>query len=400
MSNPGSASRHACCVCLLLLLFAGGCSSPKQVAPGPVRVGTITLAARSMPVERTLSGRTVAYEISEVRPQVGGVLRKRLFEEGQEVQQGQPLYEIDPAPYQAAYDTARGQLAQAEAAVISARPKAERYRTLVGQDAASKQDADDAESALKQAEAAVVAARAAVRSARINLDYTRIVAPIAGHIGTSAFTAGALVTAEQDAALTTIQRLDPIYLDVSQTSAQALALRKALASGRIKAVDGKAQLRVQLEDGTPYDHPGTLEFVGTSVDAGTGNLTLRAVIPNPEHLLMPGMYLRAVLPVAVDEAAILVPQQAVTRDSKGQPRVQVVGADDKVVERRIRTGDVVGHDWVVTAGLKPGERVVVLNGSGLEVGQKVQPYPVSEAQLATPALSSAADGDDAGDQAN
>lgn len=160
MSNPGSASRHACCVCLLLLLFAGGCSSPKQVAQGPMRVGTIMLAARSMPVERTLSGRTVAYEISEVRPQVGGVLRKRLFEEGQEVQQGQPLYEIDPAPYQAAYDTARGQLAQAEAAMA--------------------------------------AARAAVRSARINLDYTRIVAPIAGHIGTSAFTAGALVTAEQD----------------------------------------------------------------------------------------------------------------------------------------------------------------------------------------------------------
>ena len=227
----------------------------------------------------------------------------------------------------------------------------------------------------------MTSARAALESARINLGYTRILAPIAGRIGTSAVTAGALVTAQQDAALATIQRLDPIYLDVSQSSLQLLALRKQLADGRIKAVDGKAQVKVLLEDGSAYAHPGTLEFTGTSVDTGTGNVTLRAVIPNPGHLLLPGMYLRAVLPLADDDQAILVPQQAVTRDAKGEPEVKLLGPGDTVVERRIATGDVVGHDWRVTAGLKPGERLLVVNASNAAVGAKVRPYPVTEAQL-------------------
>ncbi|KAG0953170.1 hypothetical protein G6F31_013471 [Rhizopus arrhizus] len=239
--------------------------------------------------------------------------------EGQQVKAGQLLYQVDPAPYQAAFDTARGQLAQAEASVLSAQPKAERTRALVSMDAASKQDADDATSALKQAQANVIAARAALQAARINLDYTRVTAPIDGRIGTSSVTAGALVAAGQDAALTTIQRLDPVYLDVTQSSTQMLALRKQLDAGLVKAIDGKAQVQVVLEDGSTYAHEGTLEFVGSAVDPGTGNVVLRAVIPNPDGLLLPGMYLKAVLPMATDARALLVQQKAVERNERGEP---------------------------------------------------------------------------------
>ncbi|MBN6103989.1 efflux RND transporter periplasmic adaptor subunit [Xanthomonas sp. CFBP 8703] len=374
------------CGSVVALAMAAGCSSAPQPPP-PIKVGTLALTPHSLPVEQSLPGRTVAYEVSDVRPQVNGLLRQRLFTEGQEVQAGQVLYQIDPAPYQAAYDTARGQLAQAQAAVVAARPKAARYRTLVEQDAASKQDADDAQAALQEAEANVVAAQASLQAARINLDYTRVTAPISGTIGSSAYTAGALVTAQQDAALAKIQRLDPIYLDVSQSSTQMLALRERLDAGQIKAADGKISVRVRLEDGSFYPHPGTLEFVGTSVDPGTGGVTLRVVVPNPQHLLLPGMYLRALLPLASDPNAILVPQQAVTRDAKGDPLVKLLGAHNRVEERRIRTGDAVGHDWVVQAGLKPGERLIVVNGSRAEIGKPVVPYAVSAAQLeAAPAV--------------
>lgn len=392
MSDVSHALRRLSCAAAFLALAAAGCSHPAPAGAAPTRVGIMTLGAQAMQVSQTLPGRTLAYQVADVRPQVGGILRERLFEEGQEVRAGQPLYRLDPAPYQAAYDVARGNLAQAEAALTAARPRAERYRTLVGLDAASRQDADDALSTLQQDQAAVVAARAALEQARINLGYTRIVAPIAGRTGTSAYTVGALLTAEQDTALTTIQQLDPIYLDVTQSSTQMLALRQQLDAGRIHAVDGKAQVQVRLEDGSRYPHPGTLEFVGTRVDADTGNVTLRAVVPNPEHLLLPGMYLRAVLPVATDPAAILVPQQAVSRDSKGDPLVRLLDAGDKVVERRVRTGEVVGHDWNVTAGLKPGDRLIVLNGSAVTIGQKVAPYPVSAAQLdALPPIPGGAD---------
>lgn len=374
------------CGSVVALAMAAGCSSAPQPPP-PIKVGTLALTPHSLPVEQSLPGRTVAYEVSDVRPQVNGLLRQRLFTEGQEVQAGQVLYQIDPAPYQAAYDTARGQLAQAQAAVVAARPKAARYRTLVEQDAASKQDADDAQAALQEAEANVVAAQASLQAARINLDYTRVTAPISGTIGSSAYTAGALVTAQQDAALAKIQRLDPIYLDVSQSSTQMLALRERLDAGQIKAADGKISVRVRLEDGSFYPHPGTLEFVGTSVDPGTGGVTLRVVVPNPQHLLLPGMYLRALLPLASDPNAILVPQQAVTRDAKGDPLVKLLGAHNRVEERRIRIGDAVGHDWVVQAGLKPGERLIVVNGSRAEIGKPVVPYAVSAAQLeAAPAV--------------
>ncbi|MFT4255588.1 MAG: efflux RND transporter periplasmic adaptor subunit, partial [Pseudoxanthomonas sp.] len=321
--------------------------------------------------EQTLPGRTVAYMVSDVRPQVGGIIQKRLFTEGQEVKAGQVLYQIDPASYQAAYDSARGTLAQAEAAVLSSRPQAERYANLLAIDAVSKQDADDATATLRQNEAAVVAARASLQSAKINLGYTRVTAPISGRIGTSTYTPGALVTAEQTTALATIQQLDPIYVDVTQTSAQLLALRRQFDSGALRMVDGKVEVNIVLEDGSTYEHAGTLEFVGSSVDTGTGNVTLRAVVPNPDHLLLPGAYVRAVLPMAVNDKAVLVPQGAVTRNTKGEATVKLVGDDGKVVERVIEVGDAIKDQWVVTGGLKAGEKLIVEGGSKVSAGQSV-----------------------------
>ena len=330
------------------------------------------IATQRLAVETSLPGRTVAYMVSDVRPQVSGIIRKRLFTEGGQVKAGQVLYQIDPASYQAAYDTAKAQLAQAEAAVQSARPKAERYHNLAAADAVSRQDGDDAMATLRQNEAAVAAARASLQSAGISLNYTRITAPIAGRISTSAYTPGALVTANQDAALTTIQQFDPIYVDLTQTSAQLLALRKQLDSGALKAVDGKVQVKILLEDGSTYAHAGTLEFVGTAVDTGTGNVTLRAVVPNPQTLLLPGTYVRAVLPMAIDEHAILVPQTAVGRNTKGEATVKLVGDDGKVIERLVELGDAIKDQWVVIGGLKTGEKLIVEGGSKAAPGQQAR----------------------------
>lgn len=310
--------------------------------------------------------------VSEVRPQVGGIIQKRLFTEGEDVKAGEVLYQIDPASYQATYDSAKGTLAQAEAAVFSAKPKAERYRELIAIDAVSKQDGDDAEAALRQYEAAVVTARASVQTAKINLDYTRIKAPISGRIGTSAYTPGALVTTNQDAPLATIQQLDPIYVDVAQTSAQLLALRKQLDSGALKAVDGRVKVKIIMEDGSTYDREGSLAFVGTSVSTSTGNVTLRAIVPNPKGLLLPGTYVRAVLPMAINDSAILVAQSAVTRNTKGEATVKLVGDDGKVVERVIEVGDATGDQWIVTGGLKAGEKLIVEGGSKVSAGQTVK----------------------------
>ncbi|HHA2395328.1 TPA: multidrug efflux RND transporter periplasmic adaptor subunit SmeA, partial [Stenotrophomonas maltophilia] len=367
---------------LPLLLALAACSADRTDAPAMPEVGVIIARAQPLALQQTLPGRAVPFEISEVRPQIGGLIRQRLFTEGQQVKAGQLLYQVDPAPYQAAFDTARGQLAQAEATVLSAQPKAERTRALVSMDAASKQDADDATSALKQAQANVIAARAALQAARINLDYTRVTAPIDGRIGTSSVTAGALVAAGQDTALTTIQRLDPVYLDVTQSSTQMLALRKQLDAGLVKAIDGKAQVQVLLEDGSTYAHEGTLEFVGSAVDPGTGNVKLRAVIPNPDGLLLPGMYLKAVLPMATDARALLVPQKAVVRNERGEPLLRLLDAKDHVVERRVSTGQVVGNQWQITSGLKAGERVIVSNGSAVSLGQQVKAVAATTAQLA------------------
>ncbi|AEM53197.1 MULTISPECIES: multidrug efflux RND transporter periplasmic adaptor subunit SmeA [Stenotrophomonas] len=382
MSLLRPLSRSPRPLLLPLLLALAACSAGRTEAPATPEVGVITASAQPLALQQTLPGRAVPFEVSEVRPQIGGLIRQRLFTEGQQVKAGQLLYQVDPAPYQAAFDTARGQLAQAEATVLSAQPKAERTRTLLGMDAASKQDADDATSALKQAQANVIAARAALQAARINLDYTRVTAPIEGRIGTSSVTAGALVAAGQDAALATIQRLDPVYLDVTQSSTQMLALRKQLDAGLVKAIDGKAQVKVLLEDGSTYAHEGTLEFVGSAVDPGTGNVVLRAVIPNPDGLLLPGMYLKAVLPMATDARALLVPQKAVVRNERGEPLLRLLDAKDRVVERRVSTGQVVGNQWQITQGLKAGERVIVSNGSAVSLGQQVKAVAATTAQLA------------------
>lgn len=384
---PVATHRFRTASVRLLLLAAAttlmaACSSRQPPQMPQTQVGVQTLKVQRLAVDQTLSGRTVAYVTSDVRPQVGGILRKRLFTEGQDVRAGQVLYEIDPASYQAAYDTAKGDLAQAEAAVLSARPKAQRYQTLVGLDAVSKQDGDDALATLRSNEAAVVAAKASLQTARINLDYTRITAPVSGRIGTSSYTPGALVSAGQSEVLATINQLDPIYVDVTQSSAQLLQLRRQLDTGQLKAVDGKAEVTLQLEDGSTYAHSGTLEVVDAAVDTATGTVKLRAVVPNPERVLLPGMYVTAKLSMAVDEQAILVPQQAISRNSKGQAVAMVVGSDNKVAQRVLTTGDAIGDKWVVRQGLKAGDKVIVQGLQKASVGAEVRAVEVSQTAAA------------------
>ncbi|WP_372166593.1 efflux RND transporter periplasmic adaptor subunit [Xanthomonas axonopodis] len=384
---PVATHRFRTASVRLLLLAAAttlmaACSSRQPPQMPQTQVGVQTLKAQRLAVDQTLSGRTVAYVTSDVRPQVDGILRKRLFTEGQDVQAGQVLYEIDPASYQAAYDTAKGDLAQAEAAVLSARPKAQRYQTLVGLDAVSKQDGDDALATLRSNQAAVVAAKASLQTARINLDYTRITAPVSGRIGTSSYTPGALVSAGQSEVLATINQLDPIYVDVTQSSAQLLQLRRQLDAGQLKAVDGKAEVTLQLEDGSTYAHSGTLEVVDAAVDTATGTVKLRAVVPNPERVLLPGMYVTAKLSMAVDEQAILVPQQAISRNSKGQAVAMVVGSDNKVAQRVLTTGDAIGDKWVVRQGLKAGDKVIVQGLQKASVGAEVRAVEVSQTAAA------------------
>ncbi|MBO9849736.1 MULTISPECIES: efflux RND transporter periplasmic adaptor subunit [Xanthomonas] len=384
---PVATHRFRTASVRLLLLAAAttlmaACSSRQPPQMPQTQVGVQTLKAQRLAVDQTLSGRTVAYVTSDVRPQVGGILRKRLFTEGQDVQAGQVLYEIDPASYQAAYDTAKGDLAQAEAAVLSARPKAQRYQTLVGLDAVSKQDGDDALATLRSNQAAVVAAKASLQTARINLDYTRITAPVSGRIGTSSYTPGALVSAGQSEVLATINQLDPIYVDVTQSSVQLLQLRRQLDAGQLKAVDGKAEVTLQLEDGSTYAHSGTLEVVDAAVDTATGTVKLRAVVPNPERVLLPGMYVTAKFSMAVDEQAILVPQQAISRNSKGQAVAMVVGSDNKVAQRVLTTGDAIGDKWVVRQGLKAGDKVIVQGLQKASVGAEVRAVEVSQTAAA------------------
>ena len=390
----------------LALVAAGlvtGCGKQQQAgAPGGpggpggaggARTAVVSVqpvVAQQLVMEQSLVGRTAAHMVSEVRPQVGGIILKRLFTEGQTVKAGQVLYQLDPRTYEAAVDSAKGQLAQAEAAVLAARPKAERYQNLVKIDAISKQDGDDAIATLRQNEAAVVSAKAAVRTAQINLEYTKVTAPISGRIGTSTYTPGALVTANQTNALTTIQQLDPIYVDVTQTSAQLLALRKQIASGALKAVDGRVPVKIVLEDGSAYAQKGTLEFIGTSVDTGTGNVSLRAMVPNPDGLLLPGTYVKAVMPSAVNDKAILLSQSVVSRNTRGEPVVKLVAADGKVEERLIQTGDAIKDQWVVTSGLKEGEQVIVSGGSNARGGQQVQIADKSAAAPAQPASAASA----------
>jgi membrane fusion protein (multidrug efflux system) len=345
-----------------LLLTACG-KPPLGMGPPPAgmpTVGVVTLQAQSATLSTELPGRTTPYQVADVRPQVGGLIKARLFREGGDVNAGDVLYQIDAASYQAAYNNAQAALAKAEANLQSVRAKAERYKDLAAVQAVSQQDNDDASAALKQAEADVAAAKAALETDRINLGYTRVTAPISGRIGRSAVTPGALVTASQAATLATVQQLDPIYVDVTQSSGALLQLKRALDAGQLtRGADGAAAVTLKLEDGSTYALPGKLQFSESTVDTSTGAVTLRAVFPNPKGELLPGMYVRAVVQEGVKADALLVPQRAVQRDAAGQPVAYVVGADGKLQQRNLVAERAVGDRWLVTQGLAAGERVVV-----------------------------------------
>ncbi|EEP9565442.1 multidrug efflux RND transporter periplasmic adaptor subunit AcrA [Salmonella enterica] len=330
-------------------------------------VGVVTLKTEPLQITTELPGRTVAYRIAEVRPQVSGIILKRNFVEGSNIEAGVSLYQIDPATYQATYDSAKGDLAKAQAAANIAELTVKRYQKLLGTQYISKQEYDQALADAQQATAAVVAAKAAVETARINLAYTKVTSPISGRIGKSSVTEGALVQNGQASALATVQQLDPIYVDVTQSSNDFLRLKQELANGSLKQENGKAKVDLVTSDGIKFPQSGTLEFSDVTVDQTTGSITLRAIFPNPDHTLLPGMFVRARLQEGTKPTALLVPQQGVTRTPRGDATVLVVGADNKVETRQIVASQAIGDKWLVTDGLKAGDRVVV---SGL---QKVRP---------------------------
>lgn len=335
-----------------------GANGPPQGPPPEVAVVVVT--PRSLSLTNELPGRISAYLVAEVRPQVGGIIQKRRFTEGAIVKVGEVLYQIDPASYRAAYASAKAALAGAEARLQPLRLKRERFIKLVEINAVSQQEYDDIDAAFKQAEADIEFAKAAMDTARINLAYTQVNAPISGRIGRSSVTTGALVTANQVGELATIQQLDQVYVDVTQSTIELLRLKRNIASGQLKTTKAEqVEVRLLLEDGSAYPLPGSLKFSDVTVDQSTGSVTLRTVFPNPDQLLLPGMFARAVIEEGVNEQAILVPQRGVTRNQKGEAMVMVVGVEDKVETRVIKVSRTVGDDWLVSEGLQAGDRVIV-----------------------------------------
>src|ERR1035437_6971030 len=347
---------------------------PSGPPPRPVEVAVVTVKPERIVLTTELPGRTSPYLVPEVRPQVNGLIRERTFEEGSNVKAGDLLYQIDPAPYKAAYDQAKAALAMAEANVPAARLRAERLKGLVEIRATGRQNYDDALAALQQAEASVEASQAALESARINLSYTPIRAPIPGRTGKSTVTVGALVTASQPVPLAVVQQLDPIYVDVTQSSADLLRLRQSLESGRLKR-SGESWSRVKLilEDDKVYSREGKLKFRDVTVDPTTGSVSLRMVFPNPDNVLLPGMFVRAIVEEGVNEEAILAPQQGITRDQKGLPYAFVAGKDGKAEQRMLTLDRAIGDRWLVTKGLAAGDRGI---GDGL---QRIRPGAAGKA---------------------
>lgn len=335
-------------------------------------VGVVTLKTEPLQITTELPGRTIAYRIAEVRPQVSGIILKRNFVEGSDIEAGVSLYQIDPATYQATYDSAKGDLAKAQAAANIAELTVKRYQKLLGTQYISKQEYDQALADAQQATAAVVAAKAAVETARINLAYTKVTSPISGRIGKSSVTEGALVQNGQASALATVQQLDPIYVDVTQSSNDFLRLKQELANGSLKQENGKAKVDLVTSDGIKFPQSGTLEFSDVTVDQSTGSITLRAIFPNPDHTLLPGMFVRARLQEGTKPTALLVPQQGVTRTPRGDATVLVVGADNKVETRQIVASQAIGDKWLVTDGLKAGDRVVVSGLQKVRLGAQVK----------------------------
>lgn len=365
---------------LALLLSACGGNAPPPAAGAAPEVGVITLAPRAVELTTELPGRTSAFRIAEVRPQVEGIIKKRLFTEGSQVSAGQALYQIDDATYRAAVLRAEATLASAEAQLNAARLLAERYGPLNERGVVSKQDYDNAVAASTSAEAAVAAARAALEAARIDLSYTQVRSPISGRIGRSLVTEGALVTRNQEQPLATVAQLDPIYVDVTQSSADLLRLQRDFAEGRLQRdANQNARVLLTLEDGTPYPQAGALQFSEVTVDSTTGSVLLRAQFPNPDRVLLPGMFVRARLSSGSASEALLVPQAAVQRNGRGEPVVLVVDGENKVSERVIQLGPTVGSEWLVTGGLAAGERVIVEGLQKARAGVTVTPAPASNA---------------------
>jgi membrane fusion protein (multidrug efflux system) len=368
------------CAPVLCALALAGCGKPPARPQQAPEAGYVVIRAQAQPLTTELPGRTSPLAISEVRPQVNGIVLERLFTEGSTVQKGQSLYRIDPAPYRAAVAQAKAQLANVQANLATVKLKADRYADLVKIKAVSQQDFDDASAAAHQAEAAVQQAAAALETAQINLGYTDIKAPISGRIGLSTITQGALATAGQTNAMTTIQTLDPIYVDVTQSSAELLRLEHALQGGQVrKDAPLAARVKLMLEDGSAYPLEGKLQFTDVTVDPSSGAVTIRAVFPNPQGTLLPGMFVRAEVTEALAPDAILVPQEGVSRDAKGAPTVLVVNDQNKAELRSIQIGQAVGSNWLVTKGLKPGDKVITEGLQRLRDGVAVRPVPAGSA---------------------
>ena len=370
-------AARAVALALTFLLVAGcGGSAQSNKSDAAPEVGVVIVQPQKMTITTLLPGRTVAYRVAQVRPQVSGIIKQRLFTEGAVVKAGQALYQLDPAPYQAAYDSAQAAVSKAGANLLTVQLKYNRYLKLAASGDVSQQDRDDVTANLSQAQADEKTARALLETARINLAYTRIVAPIEGRIATSVYTEGALVTANQDAPLTTVQQYQPMYVDLTQPASAVMRLRSQLASGALKNADThSASVRLLMDDGSFYALDGRLEFTGVTVSESTGAITLRAVFPNPDGVLLPGMYVRAQLAQAIDESALLLPQQAVSRDARGEATTLVVGPDNKV-ELRSLTVEAASDQWRVVAGLHAGERVIVQGQVKAKVAAPVKPVIV------------------------
>ena len=379
MRYSGTLKIISVVVLVLMTAVAAGCKG-KMAAPPPPEVGIVTMKPEKVTITTELPGRVSAYLVAEVRPQVNGIVKKRLFTEGADVKQGQVLYEIDPAPYQAAFDNASASLARAEADLPPIRSKAQRFKELVAIKAVSQQEFEDVSAQHMQAEADVKLYKAAVETARINLNYTKVKAPISGRIGKSSITVGALATANQTIPFTTVQTLDPVYVDATQSTANLLHLKRVLASGKLvlKGPDS-TKVKLVLEDGSLYDQEGSLKFSDITVEPSTGSFILRMVFPNPKHTLLPGMYARAQVLEGVAEDALLVPQQSVTRDPKGNPYVLVVNGQNKVEVRPVVTARAMGDKWFITSGLATGDRVIVEGLQKAPPGAVVNPVPYKPA---------------------
>jgi membrane fusion protein (multidrug efflux system) len=375
-----SSARHLLPSALLLATLLAACKPEQAAAPPPqpqVQVSVVSLHPQPVAISADLPGRVSASLIAEIRPQVSGIIKSRVFTEGTQVKEGDVLYEIDPAPYQAALDSAVATQRKAESAAVNAKIRADRYNELLQRNAGSKQDADDANANLGQAQADVAAAKASVETARINLAYTKVTAPIDGRVDKSALTQGALVTANQQAVLTTIRKLDPINVDVIQSSTNLLKFRRDIAEGRLKFTGPNVAVKLSLDTGEPYPHAGKLEFAEANIDETTGTFTVRAEFPNPESLLLPGMYVRAQIQEGIAENSFLLPQRAVTRNPKGEATAKFVSADGKVEERVLATRRNIGNNWLVDSGIKDGDRIIVEGAQLVRVGQTVTANEVS-----------------------